>query len=466
MGVVYEAWQESMERQVALKVLPGGLLADLKAVARFEREAKLAGSLQHPNIVSVHGMGVDDNTPHYAMDYVAGETLARLLGQWQKINDGAPTAFGEKNEQVFFWSMAGAFAAVADGLQHAHSKGVIHRDIKPSNLILDQEHHLRILDFGLARLEGQESLTLSGELVGTPRYMSPEQARRQRISVDHRTDIYSLGATLYEVLTGQPPFLGKDHTETLSQIVTRDPVEPRRVNPRVPRDLETIVLKCLRKEPSDRYGSAEAVAQDLRRFVRGDPVEARPQTTWEKARRRAWNRRHLILFASVISVLLVALIVLLARNARDQHRLERFGYVHGVTEAVQTMQLGGRLTTRIGLESPLVPDPYNVLLPHSRAQVTPDAAVDPVGQSLAILNRLIEAMPGEPDARYHRARALLLVGRDDEAREELERARTLWFVPASLLEANLLVSRDQEVAADRLVGATKRSRSTRGRTRL
>ena len=147
---------------------------------------------------------------------------------------------------------------MADGLQHAHSKGVVHRDIKPSNLILDPQGRLRILDFGLARLEGQESLTLSGGLVGTPLYMSPEQARRKKITVDHRTDVYSLGATMYEAICGQPPFHGRDHADTLSQIIEKDPVAPRARNPSMPSDLETIVANCLahgRRQFIDAYDS-------------------------------------------------------------------------------------------------------------------------------------------------------------------------------------------------------------------
>ena len=164
----------------------------------------------------------------------------------------------EEMDLTYCIRMARTFAAVAEGLQHAHSKGVIHRDVKPSNLILDPGGTLRILDFGLARLEGQDSLTGSGEVIGTLRYMSPEQVRARRIAVDHRTDVYSLGATLYEVLTLQPPFQGRDAGETLSRIIHREPRSLVHLNPRVPRDLETIVLKCLEKSPAQRYGTAEA----------------------------------------------------------------------------------------------------------------------------------------------------------------------------------------------------------------
>jgi formylglycine-generating enzyme required for sulfatase activity len=232
---------------------------------------------------------------------------------------GAETAFGPKASPVFWSNLAQAFAGVADGLQHAHSRRVIHRDIKPSNLILDRDVKasasgrsagssppltLRILDFGVARMEGQESLTGSGDVVGTLLYMSPEQALRSKITIDHRTDIYSLGATMYEMLSGRPPFEGKSPQETLSRIIAREPVEPRKLAPGVPKDLETIVLKCLRKEPPDRYGTAEALEQDLWRFVRGDQIEARPQSRWEREAARL--RAHKALAAAALAILLLA----------------------------------------------------------------------------------------------------------------------------------------------------------------
>ncbi|MBI4586292.1 MAG: protein kinase [Planctomycetes bacterium] len=310
MGVVYEAWQNSMDRRVALKVMPKAIAVDTRAVARFIQEAQLAGKLNHPNIVHVHGMGVEQQVPYYAMDFVEGDTLAQIVANLKEAEPETETVFGKKDRSGYFERIAEAFADVADGLQHAHSKKVIHRDIKPSNLILDREGRLRILDFGLARLEGQESLTVSGDFLGTPQYMSPEQARRKKIPVDHRTDVYSLGATLYEMLTLEPPFRGKDHADTLSQIIERDPVEPMKLNPRVPKDLETIVLKCLRKDAGDRYGTADAMGQDLRRFVRGDAVEARPEARWGKATR--WVRRHQALLTTVASFIILALVGLSA----------------------------------------------------------------------------------------------------------------------------------------------------------
>lgn len=320
MGVVYEAWEVSMDRRVALKVLPPAVAADTRLVTRFVREAKLAGKLSHPNVVPVYAMGLAGDTPYYSMEFVEGETLAgriarskaapaerrSLAPEADRAEEAArPDAHPDAVDLRHYADLALAFAGAADGLQHAHGKGIVHRDIKPSNLIIDREGRLRVLDFGLARFEGQDSLTMSGDMLGTVMYMSPEQAMARRIPLDHRTDIYSLGATLYEALALRPPFLGKTAQETLSQIVLRDPAPLRALNPRIPRDLETIAAKCLRKDPADRYGTAEAAAQDLRRFARGDPIEARPQSRWEKLAGRA--RRHKVLIAAAAVFLALAI---------------------------------------------------------------------------------------------------------------------------------------------------------------
>jgi hypothetical protein len=218
--------------------------------------------------------------------------------------------------------LAAAFAGAAEGLHHAHSKGVVHRDVKPSNLIFDRCGRLRILDFGLARLDGQVTLTLTGDVMGTPCYMSPEQARGQRGAVDRRTDIYSLGATMYETLTLRPPFQGKDSRETLSRIVARDPVKPRSLEPAVPRNLETVILKCLEKDPQSRYATAEALAQDLHRFARGDLIEARPPTYGERAWRWCSRNRALVACAALLlGAVLLGSVLLAIQGRQDALRL-------------------------------------------------------------------------------------------------------------------------------------------------
>ena len=280
-------------------------------------------------------------------------------------------------------------------------------------MILDGEGRLRILDFGLARLEGQESLTLSGDFLGTPLYMSPEQARARKVPLDHRTDIYSLGATLYEMLTLRPPFRGKNHQDTLSQIMERDPVEPRKFNPRVPRDLETIVLKCLRKEPGERYGTAEALAQDLSRFVRGDPIEARPQAGWERLARSARRHGRKLAALGAFCALLVVLGALVWRqwvSERDPTRLRHDTVVLKAAKEIYRgrpqvlgMEIGGDLLRQFLLRSS-------------------GTRVGGLKELLDSLREVAEAAPDRPEAPYSMARAHWLAGDVEAARSEAQRA--------------------------------------------
>jgi len=434
MGVVYEAWENSMDRAVALKVLPAGVAADDRAFQRFMQEAKTAGKLSHPNVVPVYFTGMKEQTPFYAMEFVEGETLAQILARTKDAEPETDTPFGPKDEVAYFGTMAKAFADVADGLQHAHSKGVTHRDIKPSNLILDSDGRLRILDFGLARLEGQESLTLSGDFVGTPLYMSPEQARRKKIPVDHRTDVYSLGATMYEAICDRPPFRGKDHADTLSQIIECDPVDPKKVHSRVPKNLETIVLKCLRKSSSDRYGTAEALAQDLRRFVRGDPVEARPQARLEKSIR--WFRRR----GAKITILIVGLALvsglglLLRKQSLARIEREHEQYTPLVLAEIERIQSSYGLSVNTGSKASFL-DGVEFLLPEDLELLGGEKTDALIEESIQRLEDIIESDPRRPEARYHRARGLLLLGRQGEAAIELHETleRRPDFAPAALL---------------------------------
>ncbi|MBN1441331.1 MAG: protein kinase, partial [Planctomycetes bacterium] len=454
MGVVYEAWENSMDRRVALKVLPAAVAVDNRALLRFLREARTAGQLAHPSVVPVYALGVKDQTPYYAMELVDGETLAQILRSLKGAEPDAATPFGRKDDLRYFMNIAESFAEVAEGLQHAHSKGVVHRDIKPSNLILDRAANpagggfpgcapgrLRILDFGLAHLEGQASLTLSGDLVGTVLYMSPEQARRRKDPVDARSDVYSLGATLYELLASRPPFLGRDHQETLSQIIEKEPVRPAELNPRVPRDLETVVLKCLEKDRMDRYRTAEALAQDLRRFVRGDPVEARAHPRWERIARRIWKQRLKIIVASLLLLLLAAVVVLLVQVWWDGYRQRRADYAPAVNAAVQMVYFGGS-SARMGLERGRRFDPGGFFV----GEEEPAGSASPLRQAVEKLERLALDVPERPDAWYHKARGLLLLGRDEEALVALDRAIAAdpEFVPAFILKAAIFEKQREE----------------------
>ena len=431
MGVVYEAWQHSMDRIVALKVLPPAVAIDDRAYSRFMQEARAAGKLSHPNVVAVHASGQDEQTPYYAMEFVEGETLAQLLARVKDADSETETTFGPKDQGDYFIRLARAFADVADGLQHAHSKGVVHRDIKPSNLILDGGDRLRILDFGLARLEGQESLTASGDFVGTPLYMSPEQARRKKVPVDHRTDVYSLGATMYEAVCGRPPFRGKDHADTLSQIIERDPLEPRKLNPRIPSDLETVVLKCLRKDSSDRYGTAEALAQDLRRFLRGDRVEATPQPVWR--RRARWFRRRwrAVVVAAIVVTALVSLGLAVKWSSDVNRRYALDTHDKLVLDAVMTIELEA-LDSHVAKS---VGEPGGFLIageiPAPRLGIR-EKSLDAAVEKLRTAKELI---PDRPEAPYHRGRALLALGKIEEAKAEFVVAldRDPQFTPARML---------------------------------
>jgi tetratricopeptide (TPR) repeat protein len=463
MGIVYEAWENSMDRPVALKILPAGVAADDKAFNRFMREARTAGKLSHSNIVPVFGVGIKERTPYFAMEFIEGETLAQVLARIKEADDEAETPFGPRERQDYFVRLGAGFAEVADGLQHAHSKGVVHRDIKPSNLILDSEGRLRILDFGLARLEGQESLTISGDVVGTPLYMSPEQARRKRIRVDHRTDVYSLGATMYEALAGRPPFRGKNHADTLSQIIERDPVGPKKVNPRVPKDLETIVLKCLRKDPVDRYGTAEALGQDLRRFVRGDPIEARSQGRWQKLARWAWRLRRRVAASGILLVLLGLTGGIHLQKQRAENRLRQAEYMQEVAQAVEMVHFG-RLSTGFEREGGRRVDPMGFFVPPETRRRPRERAQDPVAEAVEKLGASIAKVPEKPDAYLHRARALLLLDDEEGALRDLDEAiaRDREFVPARLLRASIFRTRGQLDAAEAEMVRARQSREEWG----
>ncbi|MBI4601616.1 MAG: protein kinase, partial [Planctomycetes bacterium] len=453
MGVVYEAWQGSVDRLVALKVLPPGVAADSRTVTRFIREAKIAAQLHHPNVVSVYGMGVEADTPWYAMEMVEGETLAQVLAKLKEAEPHAKTPFGFPRDDVaHFSTVARCFIEVADGLQQAHAKGIVHRDIKPSNLILDRGRDrggsghilagtLRILDFGLARLEGEESLTASGDVLGTPLYMSPEQARRRTVPVDHRTDIYSLGATLYEVLVLRPPFRGKDHQDTLSQIIERDPVEPRKIDPRVHPDLETIVLKCLRKEPADRYGTAEALWQDLRRFVHGDPIEARPQGRWERLARRLRRHRWRLLLAAALAILASSLAWFAYREQQARHAATLARYEPAVLAVLRKIQAGQFSLRVVAGESGEILRFGQQTLPVSPEdfrRLAEAGGSEKLREDIEELERAAEAVD-RPEGRYHLARAYRLLERTEEARGQVRRALECdpGFVPAEVLGIEL-----------------------------
>ncbi len=276
MGAVYEAKQVSLARRVAVKVLRFGSASDKESIERFQREAETVATLHHTNIVPIFFVGSEDGVNFYAMQFIDGRDLAAVI---------TDPDFNISSDQVSDWALQ-----AAEALMHAHQRGVVHRDVKPSNLILDQEGRLWLTDFGLARRLDDVTISMTGMLMGTPRYMSPEQAAASSKRVDHRSDLFSLGATLYELLTATPAFAGESPHDVIQHILNHEPVPIRRLNQAVPKDLETIVMKCLAKEPQARYRSALELAQDLRAQMEGRPIRARRAHPIELAQR--WLKQH------------------------------------------------------------------------------------------------------------------------------------------------------------------------------
>jgi hypothetical protein len=363
MGIVYEALQLSLGRRVALKVLPFAGAFDPRQLQRFRHEAQAAAQLHHSNIVPVYAVGCERGVHFYAMQLIEGQSLAELIRQLREraglLDDpgqastataqaaaksaapfqpkldtpGAATlalstprsplpAGGPWSENLsvqrtlrkhdFFRAAARLGLQAAEALDYAHQFGVIHRDIKPGNLLVDGRGHVWITDFGLAQFQTDFGLTLTGDMVGTLRYASPEQVGGQRVLVDQRADVYALGASLYELLTLHPLFDARHRTGLLHQVLTQEPRAPRAIDRSIPAELETILLKALAKNPLDRYANARELADDLQRFLQDQPILARRPTPWVRAQK--WLRRHPSVVVSTVVVLLLGIVGLSISN--------------------------------------------------------------------------------------------------------------------------------------------------------
>lgn len=368
MGVVYEARQLSLDRRVALKILPMAAVFDQRQLRRFRNEAQAAANLHHSNIVPVYGIGCERGVHYYAMQYIEGQTLAQVIKSVQAGCRPDRLRFGETptetmslqncdedssslstqepeesaalvdsipmqrlstvystNHSAYFRIVAELVIQVADALDYAHQEGVLHRDIKPSNLILDADGQVWITDFGLARIETDACMTASGDLVGTLGYMSPEQLSAKRGIVDHRADIFSLGATMYELLTLHPVVDEADRKKLLNRIEGEDPSSLRKLDSSIPKELETIAMTALAASPADRYETAKEFANDLRKFLEDRPITARKPTIVEQAKK--WLRRHRTIVGAVAIALIVSLsastlILLYQRSQLQQARQE------------------------------------------------------------------------------------------------------------------------------------------------
>lgn len=275
MGVVYEAWQRSLNRRVALKVILGAQLRSPSEIARFRAEAESVAKLDHPGVVPIYEIGVVDDTQFFSMGlYPRGSLVDQFTTERPRLQKAARIVI-----------------EIAETIQFTHSRNIIHRDLKPANVLLDSNDHPKVTDFGLAKdVENDPGLTLSGTILGTPAYMAPEQAHGRQEAVGQAADIYALGGVLYFLLTGNPPFVGETPLETIQQVIATEPRNPTTINSDVDQDLATIVLKCLQKAPEKRYASAQDVANDLSRWLRREPILARPITSLERTSK--WIRRN------------------------------------------------------------------------------------------------------------------------------------------------------------------------------
>jgi tRNA A-37 threonylcarbamoyl transferase component Bud32 len=340
MGVVYKCRQRSLDRAVAVKMILAAQFATKEFVRRFRAEASTAAALQHPNIVAIHEVGIHDGRHFFSMDLVEGQNLAQLVGQRPLEPPRA----------------ARYLKLIAEAVQYAHEQGILHRDLKPSNVLVDSAtDQPRVSDFGLARrLDGESSLTMTGQVLGSPNFMPPEQTGEGHGKVGRHSDVYGLGAILYYLITARAPFQAESLTALVTQVIGSDPIAPHLLNPAVPADLETICLKCLEKEPSRRYPTAKALAEELGRFLVDEPILARPVSRAERGWR--WCRRKpalATLGGIALALLLIVLFgapVAVLRIQRARVQAEWYLYAADMNLASEAVREGAYLRARARLE--------------------------------------------------------------------------------------------------------------------
>jgi WD40 repeat protein len=407
MGVVFRAWDDRLRRTVALKTLLPDTVATQERVRRFQREAEAVARLRHPHIVAIHEVGVVGDRHFISMDFLDGTTLERRLA----ARKGSP--------RLSLTKALEALSSVARAVEYAHEQGVIHRDLKPANVMLDRRDHAYVLDFGLARVRGDATVTKTGAGLGTPAYMPPEQVA-EAAHVDERSDVYSLGATLYHVLTGRPPFQGETEWNVLTALVTRDPVPPSSLNKRAAGDLETICLRCLEKSPEKRYATAGELADDLDRHLAGEPIAARPLSGLERLVRRARRHRLVTALLASLALLLAAGVVLgtkaiveLDKRKREAEETARAAAAaahqarraaESETRAKDEAKQEARRAVRAEAEAKhALAEAHASAARRTVAEKNYPAAVRDAVEALAIESSLSELEDGEARAKHERA---------------------------------------------------------------